>query len=200
MKIFAKTETKEVNNLAGFTRKAIKETFITLLEERPLSEITVKDIVETCGINRNSFYYHFRDIPALIDEIVKEEAESVMKKYSSMDSVVRCFDALIEFSSHRKRAIMHIYRSVGREAFESGLMSVSEYLLTQYFNNVFADVIIKEADRKTVIEYYKYVCLGLIIGWLNNGMSDDYARSIRRIFALKKDFAPEISEYLKDQV
>ena len=102
MKIFAKTETKEANHLAGFTRKAIKETFITLLEERPLSEITVKDIVETCGINRNSFYYHFRDIPALIDEIVKEEAESVMKKYSSMDSVVRCFDALIEFSSHRK--------------------------------------------------------------------------------------------------
>ena len=60
MKIFAKTETKEVNHLAGFTRKAIKETFITLLEERPISEITVKDIVETCGINRNSFYYHFQ--------------------------------------------------------------------------------------------------------------------------------------------
>ena len=57
--------------MANFTQKAIKETFIALLEEHPLSDITVKNIVETCGINRNSFYYHYQDIPALIEEIVK---------------------------------------------------------------------------------------------------------------------------------
>ena len=51
--------------MANFTKKAIKETFIALLEERPLSDITVKDIVGKCGINRNSFYYHYQDIPAL---------------------------------------------------------------------------------------------------------------------------------------
>ena len=45
--------------MANFTRKAIKEAFLKLLNQRPLSQITVKDIVEDCGINRNSFYYHF---------------------------------------------------------------------------------------------------------------------------------------------
>lgn len=57
--------------MANFTSRAIKQTFIELLEQRPLKDITVKDIVETCGINRNSFYYHFQDLPALIEEIVK---------------------------------------------------------------------------------------------------------------------------------
>ena len=42
--------------MASFTRKAIMEAFLGLLEERPLSKITVKDIVEACGINRNPFY------------------------------------------------------------------------------------------------------------------------------------------------
>ena len=42
--------------MQNFTKKAIKETFVTLLDQRPLNRITVKDIVETCGINRNSFY------------------------------------------------------------------------------------------------------------------------------------------------
>ena len=64
--------------MANFTQKAIKETFIALLEEHPLSDITVKNIVETCGINRNSFYYHYQDIPALIEEIVKEQAETII--------------------------------------------------------------------------------------------------------------------------
>ena len=40
--------------------------------------------------------------------------------------MVECFDALIEFASHRKRAIMHIYRSVNREVFERNLMAVTE--------------------------------------------------------------------------
>lgn len=86
--------------MANFTQKAIKDTFIALLEERPLSEITVKDIAVKCGINRNSFYYHYQDIPALIEEIVKEEAELILEKYPSVSTIVECFDALTEFASH----------------------------------------------------------------------------------------------------
>ena len=40
------------------TKDAIKQTFLALLNEKPLNQITVKMIVEQCGINRNSFYYH----------------------------------------------------------------------------------------------------------------------------------------------
>ena len=47
--------------MSSFTRKAIIEAFVKLLNERPLNKITIKDIVEECGINRNTFYYHFRD-------------------------------------------------------------------------------------------------------------------------------------------
>ena len=38
-----------------FTKAAIKATFISLLNKKPLNKITVKEIVEECGINRNSF-------------------------------------------------------------------------------------------------------------------------------------------------
>ena len=45
--------------MANFTKNAIRASFLKLLDERPLSKITVKDITDDCGINRNSFYYHF---------------------------------------------------------------------------------------------------------------------------------------------
>ena len=47
-----------------FAKREIKNSFIKLLTERPISQITVKDIVEDCGVNRNSFYYHFQ--PSLV--------------------------------------------------------------------------------------------------------------------------------------
>ena len=41
--------------MPNFTKMAIKASFIKLLNERPLNQITVKDIVLDCGINRNTF-------------------------------------------------------------------------------------------------------------------------------------------------
>ena len=53
--------------MSGFTKEIIARTFTELLDEKPMSKITVKDIVEHCGVNRNTFYYHFRDIPDVVE-------------------------------------------------------------------------------------------------------------------------------------
>ena len=60
-------------------RNAIMESVLRLLEVRPLNKITVKDIVDECGINRNTFYYHFEDISSLIEAIIIDEVDRVMK-------------------------------------------------------------------------------------------------------------------------
>ena len=52
--------------MSKFTRDAIKQSFLKLLNERPLSQIKVRDIVSDCGVNRNTFYYYFHDIPSLV--------------------------------------------------------------------------------------------------------------------------------------
>jgi AcrR family transcriptional regulator len=185
--------------MANFTRNAIKETFIKLLEERPLAEITVKDIVETCGINRNSFYYHFQDIPTLLEEIVMEEAEDIICKYPTINSIVECFDALIEFASHRKRAIMHIFRSVKREVFEHYLMKVSEHFVRAYIETALQGRSIEAHDKDAIIQYYKCVCFGLTIDWLNGGMNEEDVQSVRGIFLVQKNFAVEIADLLQKQ-
>lgn len=55
----------------NFTKKAIIEAFWKLLEEKPYNKITVKEIVDSCQINRNTFYYHFHDIPDLLEQIIR---------------------------------------------------------------------------------------------------------------------------------
>ena len=61
--------------MAGFTKEIIIQTLLELLNEKPLAKITVKDIVERCGVNRNTFYYHFRDIPDVMYFALKREAD-----------------------------------------------------------------------------------------------------------------------------
>ena len=107
--------------MPNFTRKAIQEAFITLLNERPLKQITVKDIVDTCGINRNTFYYHFADIPTLLQEIITEDADNIIETYPTLDSVEQCLGVALQFAIKNKRAVLHIYNSVSRHVYEQYL-------------------------------------------------------------------------------
>ena len=76
--------------LPNFTRDAIIRSFLGLLNEKPVNHITVKDIVEDCGINRNSFYYHFQDLPVLIEALLQAEADRIISENASLDSFEDC--------------------------------------------------------------------------------------------------------------
>ena len=110
--------------MSHLTDKAIKAAFMKLLEEQPFEKITVKDIVEECGINRNTFYYHFQDIYALLQEILDEETEKSLKSSQEyltwQDGILQA----ISFALENKKALYHIYNSVNRVRIEKYLHSV----------------------------------------------------------------------------
>ena len=169
--------------MPNFTRRAIKESFLKLLNQRPLNQITVKDIVEDCGINRNSFYYHFSDLPALVEEIMKERVSAMVEDHPTIDSVQEGADAIVEFVMHNKRAIYHIYNSVSRDVFERHLMEVCRYVVTTYLDGMLEEV--EEADRDAILRFHRCACFGSVIDWLNSGMKDDVSDYFRRIRQLR---------------
>ena len=74
------------------TKKLLKESLATLLLEKKLNDITVKEIVELADINRGTFYLHYRDVYDMLSKIENEildEMEDISKRFlnaSFMDS------------------------------------------------------------------------------------------------------------------
>jgi Transcriptional regulator len=54
------------------TQRAIRQAFELLIAQHPLSEITVKRLTDTAGINRKTFYLHYDSIDNLLDAYVTE--------------------------------------------------------------------------------------------------------------------------------
>ena len=108
--------------MPNFTKRAIKEAFWKLLNEQPLNQISVREIVEECGINRNSFYYHFQDIPSLIEEIVMDAANSLIQQYPSIETIDEAIEIAFRFTLENKKAVMHICNSVNRNIYEQYIM------------------------------------------------------------------------------
>ena len=61
--------------VAQTTKRALEASLKKLLLRKPLNKITINDITEDCGVNRMTFYYHFKDIYDLVDWILVEDAQ-----------------------------------------------------------------------------------------------------------------------------
>ncbi|MBQ2101076.1 MAG: TetR/AcrR family transcriptional regulator C-terminal domain-containing protein [Lachnospiraceae bacterium] len=178
--------------MADLMKKAIKSTFLNLLEQKPLSQITVKMIVEECGIHRNSFYYHYPDLPALIEEIIKEEADALIERHPTIDSIEDALKAAVDFASKQRRAILHIYNSVNRDIFEKYLWHVCEYSVTKYGDTIFSGKKISPEDRELIGRFYACECFGLVTLWLSENMSKDMEKDIDRFCQLHLGMVEEM--------
>lgn len=174
------------------THKAIKDAFLKLLDERPLNKITVKDIVETCGVNRNTFYYHFTDLPSLIEAIVKEDADRIAQECGGVESLQDCFSAALQFTTAHKRAVYHIYSSASRDIIEQYLLDICGYVVEKFIENISAGMDASPEDRALLVQFYKCECFGQVIDWLNHGMNTDMEKQFLRLCELGKGMTVEM--------
>lgn len=170
--------------MANLTKKAIKQSFMKLLNEKPLNKISVREIVEDCGINRNSFYYHYQDIPALMEEIITELYQSLIQKYPDITAIDDCFEAAFGFMLENKKAILHIYNSISRDIFEKYLMNYCEYAVNTYLLLAFGDKMIGENNHKMIVRFLKCELFGTFIDWLNAGMPEEVLDEAMRMLSL----------------
>ena len=176
----------------NITKKVIRGAFLNLLNEKTLGKITVKDITDRCGINRNTFYYHYQDIPALVEEICAMQVSRIVNDYPTLNSIEECLDVALKFMMQNKRAIMHIYNSDNRNTYVASLWRVCEYTVSTYVNTVFGASELSEADRAIIIRYHKCECFGMILDWISTGMKEDYLDGIHRICQLRKGSTEEL--------
>lgn len=63
------------------TKKSLAESLKKTMKTKVFSKITVSEIINDCGVNRKTFYYHFEDIYALLKWMFEEEAIEVVKHF-----------------------------------------------------------------------------------------------------------------------
>lgn len=167
------------------TQRAIIESFLKLLNERPLEKISVKDIVEECGISRNTFYYHYQDIYALVEDVFEKEVQLLYGEHKPRDSWQEALLQATEFAIKNKRAIYHIYNSANRDQLERYLYRVCQEIMQDYVERQADGLDVAKEDIAIIALFYKHAVVGIIFEWLQHGMKEDpeeFIRQISRIF------------------
>jgi len=166
------------------TKTIIIDAFWQLLEEKPYNKLTVKDIVDRCHLNRNTFYYHFHDIPELLEDSIKSELDYIIQTYCNFGSPMDCLTPLIQATLRRKKSTLHIYRSVQREVFLRYANQLILYSVTEYIETVTVGLTLPPEDKALLIRFYKCALIGVYLDWLDNGLNYNLEKSAVRIAEL----------------
>ena len=167
--------------MASLTKKAIKQSFIKLLNERPFDKITIKDIVEDCGVNRNTFYYYYQDIYQLLRDIFDSETMELSENRVEYDSWEDGIIAAAHFAMKNKRLIYHVYNSISREELERYLYAASELIMVEYIKKKANGMNVSEEDIELICLFYKHAVVGIMVDWLQHGMKREPDDIIKRL-------------------
>lgn len=181
--------------MSGFTKEIIARTFTELLDEKPMSKVTVKDIVERCGVNRNTFYYHFRDIPDVVEFIFKKKWDEILEAPQEKSSILECMEEMATLVRSNRKLMMNVYKSVKRDTFLLYMDEVATYIITEYFDKNMNEFNLNKDEIQMLIKYYKCLFIGILMEWLEHGMKDDLGEEMREMVKLFERH-PELSSVL----
>ena len=166
------------------TKDAIKASFMKQLNRKPLSKITVREIVDDCGINRNTFYYHFQDIPSLLEYQIQMVIDSIQVDPSSETSLMEGIRPTVDYMLEHKKIIMNLYNSLGKEMLLKGIRGICSRVVEKFITNRIGDREVSLRDMELLSRFQTAMMTGVLIDWLENQMSYDLTSDIARAVVL----------------
>ena len=158
--------------MAHTTKRTLSETLKKILQEKSLDKVTVVDIVEASAINRQTFYYHFKDIYDLVEWSCLEDAQKALKEKKTYDTWQEGLQQIFEAVLENKPFILNVYRSVKREQVENYLYSLTYQLIEGVVEEQSKNLMVTEEQKKFIADFYKYSFVGVMLDWIKRGMKE----------------------------
>jgi probable dihydroxyacetone kinase regulator len=150
-----------------------------LMIVKPLNKISIHEITEDCGVNRQTFYYHFHDIFDLLEWMFKGEALALFQDRDESFSLNEGVLRLLRYIQNNEALCLCTLQSLGhahlRKFFYEGINSVILSVVNEYA----ADLNVAEKRKVFIAHFYTVSFAGFIEHWLQEGLGDDPDEIIR---------------------
>lgn len=155
------------------TKEAIHLALRDLLQEKKLDDITVTEVVERCGISRQTFYYHFRDLYEVVEWrflALSEEMQDYLIQADRNDRRL-ALELMVEKMRENKNLMLNIYRAFPRSYLERYLIRWSQPFLEDQIRERAQYYRISEDAVEFIIDLYSFGIASILLNWLDKGMS-----------------------------
>jgi len=186
--------------MSQITKRALEESLKKMLLKKPVNKITISDITEDCGINRMTFYYHFKDIYDLVEWSCVEDAARALDGKKTYDTWQQGFQQIFQAVLDNKPFVQNVYQFVNREQVETYLYSLTHNLLIGVIEEKAVGMQVRDEDKEFIADFFKFAFVGLVLDWIRNGMKKDPQQIIDRLSILiEGDITRALNKYRIDK-
>ncbi|MDO4357655.1 MAG: TetR/AcrR family transcriptional regulator C-terminal domain-containing protein [Clostridia bacterium] len=172
--------------MAIATKRLLAESLKKLLETRTLDKITVKEIVQDCGVNRQTFYYNFQDIYDLVEWIFQEEEKRIVGDKRTYDTWKDGLNAVLAYlqDDRNRSLVLNACQSLSRPALNRSLKARVRPIMEEIVDSQMDGLRVSDEDRNFVIDAFVIMMDGVIFDWLDSGMQRAREEQVERMVKL----------------
>ncbi len=174
------------------TKKELAAALKKLMVAKPINKITVRELVSECGINRNSFYYHFADIYALFKWMIEAEAVEVVKQYDLMVDYHEVIHFVLDYVESNQYLLTNAYNAVGQAGLKRFLyLDFISCLGSLIDQGALKQGITLEQDYKTFMcSFYSEAIAGTLLDYITHPQSYTREKAISYVERLLRSTLP----------
>ena len=169
--------------MAVNAKSMIADAFIKLSGEKNIDKITVKDIVDECGISRQSFYYHFQDILEVIEWSAEQAFQKLLARSMETDNAEAVFQDFIAAADEASAMLRKLLNSQKREQVERLMVRSVRAYLQELIRRKGPIADIPYEDAEAALSFCTYGIVGLLLEYCEK-KDVDRERLARQMYRL----------------
>ena len=150
------------------TKKALAASLKKLMEKSALDKISIREIVEDCGVNRKTFYYHFNNIYDLVDWMFEEEAIESVKQYDFITDYENAVRFSMNYIEENEHVVNSALDALGRDELKKFFYNNFVDNMRDIVDEISKDMTIPKDYIDFLINFYTESFASLLIDWIRN--------------------------------
>ncbi|MBQ0092950.1 MAG: TetR/AcrR family transcriptional regulator C-terminal domain-containing protein [Clostridiales bacterium] len=173
------------------TKQAVSDAFFRIAAVRSPEKITVRDIVEECGVTRNTFYYYFRDVYDVIEDAFLSIAAGIEEQTDPAEHLSDTLFGFADFLYDKRAAMRNICSAIGKDAVKQDLSRALDSVLLDALKNRAREYPgVKEEDLLLIAACFREAMLGILLDWLQSNDKEHPRRLLVRFGELWNGTVP----------
>ncbi len=155
------------------TKRQISSAYVQLLKKKAGDKITVKDLFLECGISRQTFYYHFRDIMDVVEYTLTAILADVVVQCKEIDVPRDAIHLVLETVLENRGLIRKLEGTSRSKDVEKIVADTLHSSMVQILDSHDSDYrTIRQSDRTVLLDFMAYGLLGVVLTRLDDANLD----------------------------
>lgn len=174
------------------TKQALAQALKYAMGKKPLSKVTISELIQTCNINRNTFYYHFADIYDLLKWMLEQEAIEVVRKIDLLINTEEAMRFVMDYVDENQHIISCAYDSMGHEEMKrflfTDLIGVMRSAIDAGEREMGISVDIEFKDF--LASFFTEAMVGMMITWIKSNPKQDREEILQNLLMVCRTAMP----------